>query len=496
MSTIYTDVLIVGGGAAGVVAAISAAEAGAKNIVVLEKGSGFGGQGTAAQGMYAIDSRLQKTEGVEISVQGEYEDIMHATSYLSDGVLLRKYLENCGKTIDWMLDHGIDFVLSPLIQQFGHYPSGRVYHRWNHLPQRYARLAALARDLGVKLRKNTTVHELLKDGDRVVGALATGRDGAALEVRARAVVIATGGYAGSDEMLRDMLYDQIGETPRHFRSRSVGEGINMAWRAGAGKASERAVVAHGVIPSCDSSSGPRLQTTIALINLPVLWVNDRGQRFCNESVIYDSQFFGNSCIAQGGTIYAVYDRPTIEEFKIDVPYEMQFWDRQGKDGGFYPAPLERFEEEFQQLVAQGTGLVGETPEELAQKAGWDAEAFLETLAQYNRCVDAGQDRCYFKPAKYLRYPVKEGPFYALCGKTNIMVTVGGVKVDDRFRALTPQRKVIPGLYVIGADAGGIYHGYSYLSKEGFALGWALTSGVLVGGIVSEALASGRTAKEG
>ena len=68
-----------------------------------------------------------------------------------------------------------------------------------------------------------------------------------------------------------------------------------------------------------------------------------------------------------------------------------------------------------------------------------------------------------------------------------MATVGGIRVDSMLRAVTPDYKVIPDLYVAGADAGGIYQGHSYLPKEGFALGWALTTGRIVGKTIAKFL---------
>lgn len=490
-TNIDTDLLIVGGGAAGIMAAISATEAGVSRITVLEKRRSTGGQAGAAQGMYAVNSVLQQAEGVEIDVRKEFEDILHSTSYCSNSVLLRMYLDNSGRTVKWLLEHGIDMRLTEHTQQFGHIKTGRVFHRWNHMPRRCSMLNKTALDLGVEILPQTSAQSLTTDDTgRVTGARGISGGGEEIEVTAKAVIIATGGFVGNGGMLRDAVYDDIGREPIHFSSPSVGDGLRMAWDVGAGKSGEKSMIIHGVMPG--KGFPPRhTHTDQALMNIPILWVNRQGQRYCNEEIIYDSQFFGNSCLAQGGEVYAVFDRKTLDVFMSGtIQYEMQFWDRLGENGSYYPAAVKDFEKEFEQLAADGTGYVADTTEGLAKKTGWDVGLFLKTLDRYNEAVRTGVDTEYYKSAKYLKYPVEEGPFYALRGRTIIMGTVGGVKIDSNFRALTPQNEIISSLYVVGADAGGLYHGNSYLPKEGFALGWALTSGMMAGENIGRLL-SGR-----
>ena len=124
------DLVVIGGGAAGVVAAITAAEAGIKNIILLEKGRNLGGAGLWAQGMYAIDSVLQRklAENEYVSLKDELSDIMHYTAYLSDPVLTRKIPGKSGETVSWLLNHGIE-MRADINHQLRH-RGGRVYHRW------------------------------------------------------------------------------------------------------------------------------------------------------------------------------------------------------------------------------------------------------------------------------------------------------------------------------------------------------------------------------
>ncbi len=472
-------VVVIGGGASGLCAAIAAAEAGAGPVVLLEKSEALGGKGGSAQGMYALGSRLQRQEGVCCDPEYEFRDIMHMTSYLCDGVLLRQFLAESGRTVDWLLDHGIGIELTDRVQQLSHGASGRVYHRWNRVKDRFQTLRRSAERAGVRILMGADASELLTEGRRVTGVRARiGED--VLTLRAGAVILGSGGFAGNMEMLRENLADVLQEPPLFFPTRSTGEGVRMAWSVGAGKASERAVLAHGVAPAYPQFSMHKTQTSTALMNIPILWVNDRAERFCSEEIIYDSQFFSNACMAQGGVAYAAVDRGTVEQFMHAIPYEMQFWDIYGMDGGYFPAPIADFDREIRQLIRDGVAVEAKDAGDLAAQMGWDPETLRDTLLRYNHWTEVGRDEDFYKSPKYLRYPVREGPLYLLKGKVMIMGTLGGVRIDRRFRALRPDRSPIEGLYAAGGDAGGIYHGYSYLSKEGFALGWALTSGRLAG----------------
>ena len=483
-----TELLILGGGGAGTTAAISAAEEGVRDILLLEKGSQIGGAAKAALGLFAVNSVLQKEEGIECDAASEFRDIMHSTSYLANAPLLKLFLDNSADTVQWLLDHGLDLVLAPENLQISHSLSPRVYHRWDHLPKRFEHLRKIMEQEGVRILTRCSATKLLQDEKgAVIGAKAKDEEGNILTIRAKAVLITTGGYAGNRDMLMEALSDVLDYEPLHLTSLSTGDGLQMAWQAGAAKVSERSMICHGITPGEHLPPGIT-HTDQAIMNIPILWVNRSGERFINEEVVFDSQFFGNACLAQGGIIYVIFDQASVEEWKQKtIPYEMNFWDHLGENGTHFPAAVKDFDQEFAKLQSIGSGFVSETPDGLADQLGWDRDIFQNTLERYNTACDKGFDDQFYKNARYLRYPVRTGPFYALRGRSFVMATVGGVRVDTMLRALTPDYKVIPHLYVAGADAGGIYQGHSYLPKEGFALGWALTTGRIAGETIARSL---------
>ena len=99
------------------------------------------------------------------------------------------------------------------------------------------------------------------------------------------------------------------------------------------------------------------------------------------------------------------------------------------------------------------------------------------------------DRKFHKLARYL-IPVEEGPFYAVKMETGIMISMGAMKTDDHWRAIGEDDKPIPGLYVVGCDAGGLW-GESYsLPIPGSANGFSLTSGWLAADDIAEQIEKG------
>jgi fumarate reductase flavoprotein subunit len=128
------------------------------------------------------------------------------------------------------------------------------------------------------------------------------------------------------------------------------------------------------------------------------------------------------------------------------------------------------------VEGQKTGLVvkADKLEDLAAKAGLNTENFAQTVARYKAAVAAHNDMQFFK-----------SPYYAFKFTTQVLGTIGAVKIDEAIRAVDDHDRPIPGLWVAGADAGGMY-GHDYVQVEGATLGFAYISGRLAGKHAAEA----------
>ena len=136
-----------------------------------------------------------------------------------------------------------------------------------------------------------------------------------------------------------------------------------------------------------------------------------------------------------------------------------------------------------QAVAAGIAVKADSIESLAKALGM--ENLVAEVSAYNALCASGSDTQFFKDTKFL-YPVKQGPYYAVLTRLRCLGTLGGVAVDERMQAVDADQKPIANLYVVGADAGGVY-GNNYVMFEGGTLGFAYTSGKIAGREAAAAL---------
>ena len=129
----------------------------------------------------------------------------------------------------------------------------------------------------------------------------------------------------------------------------------------------------------------------------------------------------------------------------------------------------------------GFAYSGSTAEELAEKAGFTPDIFIESLAQYEGACDSGVDDLFGKDAAFLFPMGGEGPYYAVQCDVRPYCSMGGVKVDAHMRVLDTDNQVIKGAYAAGTDSlGAIMDGVFYADHFGIALGWAINSGYAAG----------------
>ena len=187
-------------------------------------------------------------------------------------------------------------------------------------------------------------------------------------------------------------------------------------------------------------------------------------------------FAGNALVKFGGTAISIFDADTrkymVETNGVDTPI-----------GEFVHIgdKLPKFDEELQKEIATGNNkaFVVNSIDELAQKLGLDAAILKETIAQNNEFADRRVDGQFFKNAKFLR-PVKTPPFYVVKLHPTMLGTLGGVRIDEKMQAVDKDRRPIPGLYVVGNDAGGLYGDTYDLLMSGSTIGFAINSGRIAG----------------
>jgi fumarate reductase flavoprotein subunit len=466
-----TDVIVVGSGASGLAAALTAAEGGAK-VVVFEKERSPGGTSNFFEGTFAVESEMQRQRYITYTRDEAFKNIMDYSHWIANPRLVRAIVNESGLTIGWLQQQGIEFSDATINMP----DSPRTYHVIKGKGEAVIKaLVTKAKEKGVDIRLAAPVKRLIKQGDRVVGVIADD-NGEDKQVKAKAVVIASGGYANNKDWIKkytgfdlDVNLLPIGNVDK------TGDGIRMAWEAGAGDEGKSLLELYRAGPiGPEFAMGSQLE--LATIQ-PGLWVNPRGERFCDESVAFYDASVGNANARwKEGFSYTIFDEAALErmiEKGIDKNANVSTFP------GTKPADIRR---ELQAALDRGTTEVfaADTVAELAAKMKVDPTVLQATVAEYNAFCEKKHDDLFAKDVKYL-HPIIGPNFYAIKARTVFLGTMGGIKINERAEVVDKKDMVIPGLYAVGFDAGGMY-GDSYPIKcsSGLASAFATNSGRIAG----------------
>lgn len=482
------DVLIVGAGTAGTGAALAATERGAK-VVVMEKLPKVGGMATTGMGLLATQSSLQKAAGQNVTTEMILKHIAVYNHYRSNLALARVILDKSGDTIDWLMKSGIGLRLGLGIDQKAHLDYPKTYHMWTNSREDFPKVYdMMQRDRGLTLLLNTRGLSLITAEDgTILGVKGKGSDGADVEVRARAVILATGGFGGDPAMLKERT--EINDY-NYFGFGNLGDGVKMAWSAGADQLGDHVLQIHlGDLAGSKTIFDRFADNGVSQIkDAPLLWVNKEGTRFTDEGVAYDNVLWGNAAYSVGGEYFALVDRASIEDFKkngiaLTGAYQMNGSGLMHPEGGnstdITIPPLPKLDGDLAALEKEGIVYEGATLADLAAATGMNPRKLEASVARYNAAVAAKKDDLFYKNPAYLLYQVKTGPFYAIRVRGSVYGSIGGVRINEDIQALREDGAPIPGLYVAGADAGGMYDN-SYPDLEGLTMSFAMNSGRIAG----------------
>ncbi|MEM2868310.1 MAG: FAD-dependent oxidoreductase, partial [Candidatus Bathyarchaeia archaeon] len=482
MKRLETDVVIFGGGTAGLAAAVTAAERGAR-VIVLEKSSVTGGTGNRGMGPLGVESRIQRWKKIPPTKEEAFKAFMDFTLWRVDARLVSEYIRRSGETIDWLESMGVEFA--DVIRYFTR--RGYATHHVVKPPDRppgpgasaviMERLTEKAKELGVQIYLQTEVKRILKEDGRIVGVIAQSKEGEEIEVRAKAVIIATGGFGDNPEMIKNYTKYEWGKTIFSMRIPGMrGDGIRLAWEVGAARdvmTMEAAGLTLASTRPGEVPIGGPIMTLNRVFTQPTnLMVDVLGERCVNEEV--EGAFLANAVFRlKDSCIFSIFDDKTREKYETE-----------GFEWGSWPWPFERPKELGKMLEEEAKRgelavFVANSLEELAEKCGIKKDTFLKTVKEYNATCEKGYDEVFFKNSRYL-WPIKKPPFYA--GKLVIggYGSLGGIKINYKCEVLDENWEPIPGLYAAGVDACSIYHDTYVFILPGNTMGFALTSGRIAG----------------
>lgn len=481
------DIVVVGAGGSGTAAALAAAETGA-DVMVVEKLGTVGGNSKLASGFFAINSKWQQEEGLELDVDVAVNRLLEFNNYLSNGPLTRAIVEKAADTVEWLDNYGMKFYLQQETTQFAHENDPyeyKCYHKYEDSGAGFETLYAKLDEMGTQVRLNTTFKELIQEADGTVsGIVAEKEDGGKLTVHARAVVVCTGGFGGDSERAASVLKNDYMAS---IGMPNMGEGYDAMVEAGAIDldgtpllhACQLAEAETTTVSTSETLAGFSNSSLTQLLMSPLLWVDASGSRFTNEDVVYDTAFWANAAVSAGGRYYFIVDEKTLQSYTDGDTLRIS---KSGPGACMDPAD---FVELANQAVEAGTAFKGATAAELADAAGMNAEELEDSISRYNTMVAQGKDTDYNKASSSLKFSVEEGNLYAFDCRAVYLGTIGGVKVDEHLQVVDGDYKAIPGLYAAGTNAGGYYNGLGYPPYEGLACGFAWTSGRIAGESAAE-----------
>ena len=468
------QIVVVGAGAAGMMAAITAANAGA-DVLVIEKGAQIGvANGWNCGGPMASETSVQAEEGVVVTDEMLFNDLTEDAYLTSDSRLLRRVIARTGSAIELQREAGLDIFLRP-----DNYGAGyRSRHGYNgQKADRGPIIEAAYLAAGGRLMTETAGQSLIVEDGKVTGIQAVRPDGTTVNIHADAVLLATGGYLGNPDIIKehwgDITVNALGNTL------STGDAIHMGLEVGAMlEESSFAMISNEFGGSNQKGGGWQRSNGAMTIGIyGGMLVDANGERFFNEYYMANQPLsVGGEAVLRVGKFYAV-----VDQAYVDAVSTIGMFEYLGSPERWYVGTmtakgvvLENLQADLDLAVEQGWAVKADTIEECAAFFGMDK--LVETVDRYNIYCKTGVDDEYFKDPIFLT-SIAQGPFYVVEYEPSAWGTLGGLRTDSNLRVVGHDLQPIEGLYAAGVDAGSLYC-QPYYQVEGTAVGLAFGSGIL------------------
>ena len=487
------DVVVIGAGGAGMTAAMTAADAGQK-VVILESQAMVGGNSARATGgmnaaktVYQDENEFDQAAGVEKTLATAAEkyadnetitalaktvseqwaayqanptgyfdsvelmelDTMVGGKGINDPELVKTLCEGTADAIDWLDENGITLHN---VSSFGGASVKRI-HRPVNEEGKVVSVGAYMIPLlqencekrGIDIVLNTTVDTVLTDANgAAVGVSGTDKDGNTVVVNAKSVILATGGFGANLDMVTQYKPELAGFMTTNAAG-AQGQGIEMATAIGAGTVDMDQIQIH---PTVEANTAALI--TEGLRGDGAILVNANGERFVDEVGTRD--VVSAAEIAQPGS----YSWLIVDQAMADASSVIQGY------------------------IKKGYTKTGATYEELAKELDVDPAAFANTMETWNGYVEAKNDPDFGRTS--FANPLNNGPYYAIKVTAGVHHTMGGVTINSATEVLKEDGTVIPGLFAAGEVTGGV-HGANRLG------GTAVADFVVFGRIAGESAAN-------
>lgn len=443
MSTPRYDVVVVGGGAAGMSAALEAEEAGASVLLVESQGQ-LGGSSALSGGIImAAGTSVQRAAGVEDDPASLWHEYLLFNQYKVGPSVARQLAFGSAPAIEWLIGLGVEFA------------KDLIYGAEENVPRSHLPLTAGAgivevlsshvreRD-GIDIALGRRITRVMREGGRVVG-VAVDDD----EVRAGGVVLTCGGLGANPSLWQAHLPSAMGAGASAWyigAPGAQGDALALAAQAGA------EVVGHDralILPTPDFFTNLEVYFPGWLV-----MVNRGGRRVVDEGTSYAVMQVAHR---DHGPLFTIIDDAAKQAARMGAAAERPSMISEDPEEKHPPiaATTNWNSDTIDQMVAAGKVRKADTLPELGRLLGVDGAGLTASMERYNSFVAAGEDRDFYKSAKSLR-PVSTPPFYGVEMRLGIVcLTSVGPAIDAEAHAVAPGGQPIPGLYAAGECAGGV-----------------------------------------
>jgi len=444
------DVVIVGGGLAGLCAAIAARKAD-RSTILIESSTTLGGSALLSGGSLVFaGTDLQADQEIEDSPGILREDLVRIGGRSADPALIDVYMAGQAEAYAWLRKLGVVFGKVTL--------SGNQSRPRSHgvAPAQLVEvLAAEAERLGVEIVRETKLSHLIKDGSLVTGVEADGPSGPYSIRAGRGVILATGGFSRSERALLTFAPRLVDSRPMSADG-SRGDGIYAAMSVGA-DLSDMGNVKGTFGVSARHSLVPEPAILLIALYRGGIVVDGNGQRFVDESLSYKA--IGDRCLSLPDALaYQIFDQTVMDQTD--------------------PAKTVN---DFAGALKRGYVVQAGSIRELAERAGLDADALEQTVSDYNAAARGEKADAFGRGSLSAGYgelaAIETGPFYLYPSTTGLPSTYGGIRVDSDMNVRDVYGERVAGLWAAGELVGG-FHGEGYMS--GSSLGKSIIFGLRAG----------------
>lgn len=411
-----TDIVVIGGGGAGITAAIAAHEKGAK-VILLEKTALLGGNTNyATGGINAAGTKIQKEAGIEDSPELFMQDTMKGGKGVNNKELVKVMTENSAGIVDWLVERGVDITE---VTYSGGQSVKRIHRPTGGVAVGPVVVSGLTKVLDkekIDYRTSDKAVEILKTGNKVSGVKVSGTNGD-YTIKAKAVIVATGGFGANAEMVEKYNPNLKGFGTTNSPA-ILGEGIEMVQKVGGDLVDMKEIQTHPTVVH----KKPYMITESVRGEGAIL-INRDAKRFINELETRD--VVSKAVLDQKeGSAYILFNQEIREKLKAADGY-----------------------------VKKGYAVEG-TLDEIAKQLGIDGKTLKETVEKYNEAVRLKVDN-EFNKTNFAR-ELLGNKFYAIEISPAIHHTMGGVRINTNAEVLAKNGKAIRGLYAAGEVTGGVH----------------------------------------